>query len=66
MTDVEKQILTNQMCILATLSTLGWNKLHPIQQENIQKRIQETKRIRDNKKRKNNEQIAQKNIDNLK
>ena len=46
MSEVEKQILTNQLCILATLSTLGWSMLHPVQQENIQKRIKETKELR--------------------
>ena len=43
MTKVEKQILTNQLCILATLKTLGFYKLHPVQEENIEKRIKETK-----------------------
>ena len=49
MSEVEKQILTNQLCILATLGTIGKNILHPIQQENIQKRIEETKKLRDKK-----------------
>lgn len=47
MSEVEKQILTNQLCILATLGTIGKNLLHPIQHENIQKRIQETIKVRD-------------------
>lgn len=46
MSKVEKQILTNQLCILATLSTLGRFMLHPIQQKNIQKRIDETMKLR--------------------
>lgn len=50
MSEVEKQILTNQLCILATLGTLGSKILHPIQQENIQKRIKETKNLRDKKR----------------
>ena len=41
-----EQILTNQLCILATLKTIGFNKLHPIQLENIEKRIEETKKVR--------------------
>jgi hypothetical protein len=47
MNKIEKQILTNQLCILATLGTIGEKILHPIQQENIQKRIKETMKIRD-------------------
>lgn len=47
MNKIEKQILTNQLCILATLGTIGKNILHPIQQENIQERIKETKKLRD-------------------
>ena len=47
MNKIEKQILTNQLCILATLGTIGKFKLHPIQQENIQERIRETKNLRD-------------------
>jgi hypothetical protein len=47
MNKLEKQILTNQLCILATLRTIGQNILHPIQQENIQERIKETKKLRD-------------------
>lgn len=49
--DVEEQILTNQLCILATLSTIGEGKLHPQQMKNIQDRITETKRIRDKVKK---------------
>ena len=47
MNKIEKQILTNQLCILATLGTIGKNILHPIQQENIKERIKETKALRD-------------------
>lgn len=50
MNEIEKQILTNQLCILATLKTIGQNILHPIQQENIQERIKETKELRDRSK----------------
>ena len=50
MNEIEKQILANQLCILATLGTIGNNILHPIQQENIQKRIKETKELRDRSK----------------
>lgn len=50
MTKVEKQILTNQLCILATLETLGIHKLHIKQIENIQNRINETIKLRDKEK----------------
>ncbi len=46
MSEIEKQILTNQLCILATLRTIGDKILLPIQQENIQKRIKETMKLR--------------------
>ena len=46
MNEIEKQILTNQLCILATLGTIGEKILHPIQQKNIQERIKETKELR--------------------
>lgn len=49
MNKVEKQILTNQLCILATLKTLGISKLLPIQKQNIEKRIKETMELRDKK-----------------
>ena len=46
MTEVEKQILTNQLCILATLGAIGKNQtLLPIQHENIQNRIAETQKL---------------------
>lgn len=50
MSEVEKQILTNQLCILATLKTIGNKVLLPIQQDNIQQRIKETMNLRDRKK----------------
>lgn len=46
MNKVEKQILTNQLCILATLETIGIRALLPIQVENIRKRIKETMELR--------------------
>ena len=46
MSEVEKQILTNQLCILATLGSLGYEKLLTIQIENIQERIKETMELR--------------------
>lgn len=49
MNKIEKQILTNQLCILATLKTIGRRKLHPVQLENIEKRIEETFEVRDGK-----------------
>lgn len=45
--EVEKQILTNQLCILATLKTTGYKTLLPIQIENIENRIKETIALRD-------------------
>ena len=45
--EVLAQILTNQLCILATLETMGDFQLLPIQQGNIENRIKETKEIRD-------------------
>ena len=50
MNKIEKQILTNQLCILATLETIGRRKLHPKQIANIEKRIEETFELRDGKK----------------
>ena len=44
--EIEKQILTNQLCILAILGTIGEKILLPIQKNNIQKRIKETKDLR--------------------
>lgn len=41
------QILTNQLCILATLKTIGIRKLLPIQIDNINQRLKETIKIRD-------------------
>lgn len=49
MNKIEKQILTNQLCILATLKTIGKGILHPIQQLNIEDRIKETMKLRDKK-----------------
>ena len=53
MTEVEKQILTNQLCILATLRVIGAKTLYPMHVENIQERIKETIELRDKKKRGN-------------
>ena len=52
MNKTEKQILTNQLCILATLGTIGGRMLHPIQQQNIQKRIKETMKLRESQENK--------------
>lgn len=44
---VNEQILTNQLCILATLKSIGRDKLVSEQKKNIENRIKETKTIRD-------------------
>ena len=46
MNRILEQILTNQLCILATLKTLGIEKLQFIQITNIEDRINETFKIR--------------------
>lgn len=46
--EVIKQILTNQLCIMATLETLALgNEFHTIQIINLEERIEETKKVRE-------------------